>query len=70
MNNLKDLIRETNVDDLIREYNVEFIKGTMIINKKIPVKDFIRLRENIRRRITIDNIIVDVEANSGGDIFL
>lgn len=59
MNNLKDLIRETNVDDLIREYNVEIRNKTMIINKKIPVKDFIRLRENMRRRTTIDNIIVD-----------
>lgn len=66
MNNLKELIRETNVDDLIREYNVEVRNKTMIINKKIPVKDFIRLRENMRRRTTIDNIIVDSNIIEGG----
>jgi hypothetical protein len=59
MNELIELLRLTNVDDLIDKYNVEFYNKTMIINKKIPVKDFIRLRENIRKRYTIDNIIVD-----------
>lgn len=59
MNELIELLRLTNVDDLIVKYNVEFYNKTMIINKKIPVNDFIRLRENIRKRYTIENIIVD-----------
>lgn len=58
---LRELIRETTVDDLIVKYDVEFTKGTMIINKKIPVKDFVRLRRNVRKRMTIDNIIVDAD---------
>lgn len=58
---LKEIIRDTNVDDLIEKYYVEFRKGTMIINRKIPVDDFIRLRENIRKRMTINNIIVDAD---------
>lgn len=58
---LKEIIRDTNVDDLIEKYYVEFRKGTMIINRKIPVDDFIKLRENIRKRMTINNIIVDAD---------
>lgn len=58
---LKEIIRDTNVDDLIEKYYVEFRKGTMIINRKILVDDFIRLRENIRKRMTINNIIVDAD---------
>lgn len=61
MLDLKEIIRDTNVDDLTEKYYVEFRKGTMIINRKIPVDDFIRLRENIRKRITINNIIVDAD---------
>lgn len=58
---LKEIIRDTNVDDLVEKYYVEFRKGTMIINRKILVDDFIRLRENIRKRMTINNIIVDAD---------
>ena len=56
-----DLIRDTETDKLIYKYNVEIKDGTMIINKKIPMQDFIRLRENIRKVEKIDNIIVDAD---------
>lgn len=58
---LKKLLRETTVEELIVKYDVEITEGTMIINKKIPVKDFVRLKTNIRKRMTIDNIIVDAD---------
>lgn len=56
-----DLIRDTETDKLIYKYNVEIKDGTMIINKKIPMQDFIRLRENVRKAEKIDNIIVDAD---------
>ena len=56
-----DLIRDTETDKLIYKYNVEIKDGTMIINKKIPMQDFIKLRENIRKVEKIDNIIVDAD---------
>lgn len=56
-----DLMRDTETDKLIYKYNVEIKDGTMIINKKIPMQDFIRLRENIRKAEKIDNIIVDAD---------
>lgn len=52
-------IRCTTLDDYIEKYNVEIEEGTMIINKKIPVREFITLRDNIRKIKQIDNIIVD-----------
>ncbi len=58
---IKNLLRETTVEELIAKYDVEITEGTMIINKKIPVKDFVRLKTNIRKRMTIDNIIVDAD---------
>lgn len=58
---VKDNIRHTSIDEYVNKYNVEVMEGTMIINKKIPVKDFITLRENIRKIKQIDNIIVDAD---------
>ena len=57
----KEIIRDTTLDQYIAKYNVEIMEGTMIINKKIPVREFITLRENIRKIKQIDNIIVDAD---------
>lgn len=59
-----DLMRDVEIDKLIYKYNVEIKNGTMIINKKIPMQDFIRLRESIRKIEKIDNIIVDADVES------
>lgn len=58
---IKEVVRDTTLDQYIDKYNVEVMEGTMIINKKIPVSDFIVLRENIRKLKQIDNIIVDAD---------
>lgn len=63
-----DLKRDEDTDKMIRQYNVMFKNKTMIINKKIPVADFIRLREKIRRIEEIDNIIVDADFEYGRTI--
>ncbi len=60
---LRDLLEYTDVDKLIDKYQVVFSKGTMIINKKIPVNDFIRLRDSLRVKKKIKNIIVDADAD-------
>ena len=58
---VKENIRHTSINYYIDKYNVEVMEGTMIINKKIPVSDFVVLRENIRKLKQIDNIIVDAD---------
>lgn len=60
---LRDLLEYTDVDKLIDKYQVVFSKGNMIINKKIPVNDFIRLRDSLRVKKKIKNIIVDADAD-------
>lgn len=60
---LRDLLEYTDVDKLIDKYQVVFQKGTMIINKKIPVNDFIRLRDSLRVKKKIKNIVVDADAD-------
>lgn len=60
---LRDLLEYTDVDKLIDKYQVVFSKGTMIINKKIPVNDFIRLRDSLRVKKKIKNIVVDADAD-------
>ena len=61
---LKEQIKEITIDGMIDKYRVEFRDGTMIINEKIPVKDFIYLKKNIRKFRKVDNIIVDAEYNA------
>ena len=54
-------IKDTALDQYIDKYKVEVIDETMIINEKIPVKDFIKLRKNIRKLKQVDNVIVDAD---------
>ena len=61
---LKDRVKEISVDGMIVKYGIVFTdQGTMIINEKIPVKEFIYLRKNIQKFRKINNIIVDSEHN-------
>ena len=55
------MLVDVELEDLLKKYNVEIENGTMIINKKIPVQDFINLRKRIRRWEEIDNIVVDAD---------
>lgn len=58
---IKNMLVDVELEDLLKKYNVEIENGTMIINKKIPVQDFINLRKRIRRWEEIDNIVVDAD---------
>lgn len=61
---LKDKVKEISVDGMIAKYDITFTdQSTMIINKKIPVKEFVYLRKNIQKFRKINNIIVDAEHN-------
>lgn len=64
---IRNMLVDVELEKLIIRYNVEFRNGTMIINKKIPVNDFIELRKRARRVEQIDNIIVDADVNSWRD---
>lgn len=63
MNKLNYAIRQTKIGEYIKKYDVELEDKTLIINKKIPVSEFIILRENIRKLWKVDNIIVDANMN-------
>lgn len=58
---IRNMLVDVELEKLISEYNVEIKDKTMIINKKIPVQDFVKLRKKIRRIEEIDNIIVDAD---------
>lgn len=60
---IRNLLVDAELEKLIIRYNVEFRNKTMIINKKIPVNDFIELRKRARRVEQIDDIIVDGDLN-------
>lgn len=64
---IRNMLVDVELEKLIIRYNVEFRNGTMIINKKIPVNDFIELRKRASRVEQIDNIIVDADVNSWRD---
>lgn len=58
---LKVKIRDITIDGMLKKYEVEIVDNTMIINKKIPVQEFVYLRKNIKKLEQIDNVIVDAE---------
>lgn len=58
---IRNMLVDVELEKLMSEYNVEIKDKTMIINKKIPVQDFVKLRKKIRRIEEIDNIIVDAD---------
>ncbi len=59
LDKLKTKIKDITLDGMIAKYSIEFEENTMIINKKIPVAEFIHLRKNIAKIRQIDNVIVD-----------
>ena len=61
---IRNMLVDAELEKLIIRYNVEFRNGTMIINKKIPVNDFIELRKRARKIEQVDDIIVDGDLNS------
>ena len=60
---LKELLisapTEKTLEELFEEYDIEITDSTMLINKKILVKDFVRVRKLAVDWYDIDNIIVD-----------
>lgn len=65
---IRNMLVDAELEKLINRYNVEFRNGTMIINKKIPVNDFIELRKRARKIEQIDNIIVDGDLDFYGNL--
>lgn len=60
---LKELLisapTEKTLEELFEEYDIEITDSTMLINKKILVKDFVRVRKLAVDWYDIKNIIVD-----------
>lgn len=60
---LKELLisapTEKTLEELFEEYDIKITDSTMLINKKILVKDFVRVRKLAVYWYDIDNIIVD-----------
>lgn len=60
---LKELLisapTEKTLEELFEEYDIKITDSTMLINKKILVKDFVRVRKLAVDWYDIDNIIVD-----------
>ena len=60
---LKELLisapTEKTLEELFEEYDIKITDSTMLINKKILVKDFVRVRKLALDWYDIDNIIVD-----------
>ena len=60
---LKELLiskkKKKTLEELFEEYDIKITDSTMLINKKILVKDFVRVRKLAVDWYDIDNIIVD-----------
>lgn len=60
---LKELLisapTEKTLEELFEEYDIKITDSTMLINKKILVKDFVRVRKLAVDWYDIKNIIVD-----------
>ena len=60
---VKDILtnqpKEKTFEELCEEYGIEIIDSTLFVNKKILVKDFVKVRELAKSREEINNIIVD-----------
>lgn len=66
---LKDQIKDITIDGLIDKYAITFTNNkTMIINKKIPVNEFIYLRKNIQKFREVNNVIVDTTYTKNDDL--
>lgn len=65
---IKQDLEYYNLDNLIKRYGCFMRGNTLIINKEIPVNEFIILRTKLRAIKRVDNIIVEAEYGGGNEI--
>lgn len=56
---LYDALHWDDYDRLIAMYKVEIIQDTIYIPKAIPIEHFCRIRNELRKRKVIKNVIVE-----------